>query len=151
MKAGAIIGIIIAIIAVIAVIYFINQPSETSSSAGERAKLNIVVPASAKTHTIEITSSGFSPSSLEINSGDKVTWVNNGNAESWPASAIHPTHTVYPGSDIKKCGTSEEGKIFDACKGFANGESWSFTFNEKGTWNYHDHLQAGKVGKIIVN
>ncbi len=104
----------------------------------------------ANNNVIEITSSGFSPDTLTINIGETVTFVNKDIKLSWPASAIHPTHTVYPGSDIKKCGTSEETNIFDACKGLAQGESWSFTFNSKGTWNYHNHLNPSLRGKIIV-
>jgi len=100
--------------------------------------------------TVEITSEGFSPNELTINQGDTVKWINKDSARHWPASAMHPTHTVYPSSDIKKCGTSEQSSIFDACKGLAQGESWSFTFNEKGSWNYHDHLFPGLRGKIIV-
>ena len=104
-----------------------------------------------KTYNIEITSEGsFVPAELKIKAGDTVTWVNKDTKENWPASAIHPTHTVYPGSDIKKCGTSEESSIFDACRGLAQGESWSFTFNEKGSWNYHNHLVLGLYGKVIV-
>ena len=102
----------------------------------------------AATNVIEITASGFNPSSLTIKAGETVTWLNNGNAPTWPASAVHPTHRVYPGSDITKCGTGET--IFDACKGLANGESFSFTFNNKGTWGYHDHLNPSLFGKIVV-
>jgi len=61
---------------------------------------------------------------------------------------MHPTHTVYPGSDVKKCGSDES--IFDACKGLEQGESFSFTFNEIGSWGYHDHLRASTTGKIVV-
>ena len=99
---------------------------------------------------IEMTSSGFTPSTLTISKGDTVTWINKDKEEHWPASAIHPYHTVYPGSDIKKCGTAEESTIFDACRGLAEGESYSFTFNSVGTWGYHDHLTGGLFGKIIV-
>ena len=70
--------------------------------------------------------------------------------EHWPASALHPTHTVYPGSDIQKCGTSEGDKIFDSCTGLNKGESFSFTFNEKGDWRYHDHLNPNLNGVITV-
>ncbi len=102
-------------------------------------------------HTIEITSSGFSPNSLEIESGDSVKFVNLKSVESWPASDIHPTHTLYPGSGSSKCGTAEEENIFDACRGLQTGESYTFTFNEKGSWGYHDHLRASSKGTIIVN
>ena len=87
---------------------------------------------------------------ITIKQGDTVTWVHKGTREDWPASAMHPTHTVYPGSGIEKCGTAESGSIFDACEALGNGESYSFTFNEKGSWNYHDHVAAKTYGKITV-
>ena len=93
---------------------------------------------------VEITSSGFSPKTLEISQGDTVTWTNKGSASSQPASAIHPTHTVYPESG--GC----IGSKFDACRGLAQGESYSFTFNQKGTWGYHDHLSPSRTGTIVV-
>ncbi len=101
-------------------------------------------------NTVEITESGFFPQTITINSGDTITWTNKISRKSWPASAIHPSHKVYPGSDISKCGTSEQDSIFDACKGLAEGESYSFTFNEIGSWNYHDHLQSSNWGTIVV-
>ena len=101
-------------------------------------------------HTIEFTSSGYSPSTLTINKGDTVTFINNADTKTWPASNVHPTHTIYPNSDIKKCGTSVEDSIFDACRGLEKGETYSFTFNEVGSWQYHDHLSSNKKGTIIV-
>ncbi|HLD96961.1 MAG TPA: plastocyanin/azurin family copper-binding protein [Candidatus Nanoarchaeia archaeon] len=93
---------------------------------------------------------GFEPSIVVIKAGDTVVWVNNDTTQHWPASASHPTHTVYPGSDIKKCKTAEMGSIFDACHGLAFGEQWNFTFNEKGTWSYHDHLKTVSRGRVVV-
>ena len=68
----------------------------------------------------------------------------------WTASAMHPTHMAYPGSDVKKCGTPEAGMIFDSCAGTPSGESWSFKFNSAGEWKYHNHLNVGHYGAIIV-
>lgn len=99
---------------------------------------------------IEITKNGFTPSILSINIGDEVEFVNTDTVPHWPASAAHPTHTVYPWSSIEKCGTSEQSLIFDACKGLAPGESFRFTFHEKWTWMYHDHLDSKLFGRIIV-
>lgn len=98
---------------------------------------------------VEITDSGYVPSQLTIKKGSTVTWTNNSEAPNWPASAQHPTHTVYPGSGIEKCGTDEENEIFDSC-GMELGESWSFTFNEAGEWGYHEHNEVKTFGKIIV-
>ncbi|HLD57839.1 MAG TPA: hypothetical protein VJA47_06010 [archaeon] len=100
---------------------------------------------------VEATSSGFTPSTITVKAGEFVTFTNKDTAKHWPASAVHPTHKVYPGSDIAKCSDPvEKTKIFDACKGLEKEESWSFTFNEKGTWKYHDHLNTGSTGTIVV-
>lgn len=116
----------------------VNNPEENGNLQGTAGNV------------IEITSAGFSPGTLTISKGTTVTWVNKDTEPHWPASAIHPTHTVYPGSSIEKCGTAEQGNIFDACRGLAEGERWSFTFNEIGSWGYHDHLNVNLFGKIIV-
>ncbi len=99
---------------------------------------------------IRITERGFEPMILEVPRGAKVTFVNESANPSWPASDLHPTHRLYPGSGIEKCGTPEQANIFDACRGLEKGESWSFVFNEVGEWPYHDHLNPSLTGKIIV-
>ena len=93
---------------------------------------------------VEITSEGFNPGTLTIRSNETVTWVNKGSLSSWPASAVHPSHNAYPESG--GC----LGSKFDACRRLKQGESYSFTFNQKGTWKYHDHLSPGNTGTIIV-
>ncbi|HIH15474.1 MAG: Plastocyanin [archaeon GW2011_AR17] len=95
-------------------------------------------------NVIQITSSGFSPSILTVSAGTTVTFIIMDEGTYWPASASHPSHTVYPttGGCI--------GSTFDACKGLAQGESFDFTFNEAGEWKYHDHLNPGRTGTIIV-
>jgi len=97
-----------------------------------------------QTYTIEISSAGFSPSSLTINVRDIVVFVAVDGSNRWPASAVHPTHIVYPE------GGGCIGSAFDSCEGIANGDSWPFTFNEVGSWGYHDHLSPGKTGLITV-
>lgn len=101
---------------------------------------------------IEMSDSGFSPKEITIKQGTAVVFkaVGSGSNGYWPASAIHPTHTIYPGSDIAKCGTSEEKGIFDACRGYTQGEWWEFQFNKVGEWRYHDHLNAKNFGVITV-
>jgi plastocyanin len=95
-------------------------------------------------NTVEITSSGFSPEILKIKAGETVTFVNKDAKPHWPASGMHPTHTDYPESG--GC----IGSTFDACGGLKTGESFAFTFYHKGEWDYHDHLNSGLTGKIIV-
>ncbi len=98
---------------------------------------------------VRITEKGFEPREVEIQRGTTVIWINESSKASWPASDPHPTHRLYPGSGIEKCGTGAE--IFDACRSLQPGEKWSFVFNEVGEWGYHDHLNPTRRGKIIVN
>ncbi len=95
-------------------------------------------------NTIEISPSGFSPQTLTITIGKTVTFVNKDSIEHWPASGIHPTHALYPESG--GC----IGSKFDACKGLVPGETFKFTFNENGSWSYHDHLNPSTKGTIVV-
>lgn len=95
-------------------------------------------------NTIEITSAEFSPSQLNAKVGETVTFVNKDAAPHWPASDVHPTHSVYP--ETGGC----LGSTFDACKGLSQGESFSFKFTHAGRWCYHDHLKPGLTGCVNV-
>ena len=125
-----------------------EEVPETTPIAEEKPTLTEEVTEDKANNVVKITSSGFEPKTLTVKAGTTVTFVNEDSNKHWPASAMHPTHTLYPGSGIEKCGTGEE--IFDTCKGLAQGESFSFTFNEKGSWKYHDHLKVSSTGTIIV-
>jgi len=96
------------------------------------------------TATVEMSDIGFAPASVTVPAGTTVTFVNIGTREIWPASAMHPTHAAYP----TKGGCI--GSTFDACKGLKPGEAWDFTFSEKGTWKYHDHLTPNMFAEITV-
>ena len=99
-----------------------------------------------KIYTIVMTNGLFTPEILEIKAGDTVSFFNNDSLHPhWPASGPHPTHTLYP--ETGGC----IGSKFDACKELAFGESFNFTFNIKGTWPFHDHLNPIVRGKIVVD
>lgn len=78
----------------------------------------------------------FSPASVSVKKDGKVTWTNRGERPVWPASALHPTHRLYPG--------------FDALRGISFGEEYSFKFDRPGVWKYHDHFNPSKTGTIEV-
>lgn len=101
-------------------------------------------------HVVVYSDSGYSPKELTIKKGDTVKFHNESTRETWPASAMHPSHSLYPGSSIQKCETEEMTNIFDACMGLKQGEEWSFMFDHVGTWGYHDHLNSSMFGKIMV-
>ena len=93
-----------------------------------------------KTWTITYTSQGvLSVASLEIGQGDTVKFVNQDSAPHWPASDPHPTHTICPG--------------FDALRGLATGQSYSYTFDKITTCPFHDHFDASNSalrGQIMI-
>ncbi|MCH7605085.1 hypothetical protein IID24_03815 [Patescibacteria group bacterium] len=93
---------------------------------------------------------GYSPAELTVGIGDTVMFRNESSRTFWPASDIHPTHAIYPGSGIQKCGTSTAEDIFDACEALEPGETWTFTFGDEGFWSYHNHRFSSHKGVIIV-
>ena len=94
----------------------------------------------------------YVPDKVHVSVGQKVVWVNEDLSRSfWPASNIHPTHSAYPGSDIKKCIHDERMVIFDACESMGRGAEYSFVFNEVGSWRFHDHINPQATGTIIVS
>lgn len=165
MKKELIIGIIVVAIILVAILSFTFIKDNSNLSQNEQIEKIKIEPEIKQEepisqppleivqqeYTIEITGTGFNPKTIEINKGDKVNFVNVGTSNVWPATTVHPSHKAYPGSNINKCNTDEENLIFDACKIISAGESYNFTFNEIGTWRYHNHLDTGKTGTIIVN
>lgn len=93
-------------------------------------------PAAEQKIEIMMTSKGFEPANITVKKGTKVTFVNKDNKSHWPASAPHPTHTIYP--------------QFDPKAGIAAGKSWNFTFDRAGEWKFHDHLLPTFFGSVTV-
>lgn len=120
------------------------QSSISDDNSETKEEDDTTAPLPEEGEVIKISSSGFSPSTLTISKGTMVTFVVIDDGAYWPASASHPSHTVYPttGGCI--------GSTFDACTKLRSGDSWSFTFDETGEWDYHDHLNPGLQGTIIV-
>ena len=89
-----------------------------------------------KNITVARTASGFEPERVLIHKGTTVTFINNTDAQFWPASDSHPSHGMYP--------------AFDPKHPLAPNESWSFTFDTPGVWTFHDHLDSRITGKVLV-
>ena len=85
---------------------------------------------------IEYTDGVFNPSTLRVLVGTRVTFVNKGTKEVWPASGRHPTHEICPG--------------FDALKGLKQGENYSYVFGKMAECPFHNHLAPTERGSIEV-
>ncbi len=141
-----VIGIILCIV-VVAGVYFVQSPPVTPAK-----QLAVSVETNPKTPSAVITmdDNGYTPNIVTIKAGESVEWVNKSTKDFWPASNIHPTHSLYPDSNIFRCLTPEEPNIFDACLPIESGKTYSFTFKYVGEWKYHDHLRPNKTGIIRV-
>lgn len=76
---------------------------------------------------IEIKGFAFNPQSITVNKGTNVTWTNKDSV----------TH------DIKSQGIFESPVL-------QNGESWSYTFNSTGTFDYICGIHPSMKGRITV-
>ena len=88
----------------------------------------------------------FTPSELTIKKGTRVRFYNGSTIGIWPASGVHPTHTLYPEKQSTDC----LGSSFDSCGNLNPGDFFDFTFNYTGQWRYHDHSHAYYTGVITV-
>ncbi len=92
------------------------------------AALAVAAPAQGATVTVQIYAKAFSPSTLHLNHGDRVTWHNNDKTQ----------HQVVANDG------SFASPILDP------GKSYSFTFNRAGTFHYHDAYRTSTKGTITV-
>lgn len=81
------------------------------------------------TYTVTITDTGFSPATMAVNVGDKVTWVNKSTKPQTSASA---GNTLWDSGNI------------------AIGKSYTRTFNAPGSYNYVSGSTQFK-GTVVVH
>jgi plastocyanin len=116
---------------------------ESAASPPRRVKPT-ASKAKTKTKTASVTvgaivvmdDGGFYPKRVTIKKGQAVNFVNRSQDDWWPASDPHPIHTDYPG--------------FDAGTVIRPGDSWTFRFDRRGTWGYHNHLSPTTKGTVVV-
>ena len=77
---------------------------------------------------IRYVNGSYVPDKVHVSIGDEVRWVNEEDAF-WPASNLHPTHTAYPGSDIRKCYSSSRDTLFDSCEALGRRAEYSFVLS----------------------
>ncbi len=121
-----------------------GQTPSTDSTSPQQAAARLEDSAPREEKTITYTDSGYSPSNLSVKKGETVTFKNQSSQSMWTAAAVHPSHRAYPttGGCL--------GSTFDACTGIRPDDSWSFKFDISGSWKYHNHLNPGDTGTIVV-
>jgi plastocyanin len=135
----------------------VQTATTTTNSTGQGS-----APASGSTGTVSSNTSGpkivtvtydgssFSPSTVTIHIGDTIKFVDSSANPMWVASNVHPSHTQYDGTAISEhCAAGYAGPApFDEC-GISKA-TYSFTFTKAGTWSYHNHLNVGASGNVVV-
>jgi len=77
---------------------------------------------------VTIQNFAFSPATINVKAGTKVTWTNQDST----------THHV-----VSDTGAFDSGNL-------AQGQSYSFTFNKTGSYPYHCSIHPSMTGTIVV-
>jgi plastocyanin len=85
---------------------------------------------------VRYTNDGFQPAKLTVPAGTMVEFINQSDTDMWVASNVHPGHNILP--------------TFDQFKGVGTGKNYMYTFDQEGTWAYHDHINPALEGVISV-
>lgn len=140
MKAGIITVIVLAIIGggIVALAHKDNKSSKSSTTSATSRSSTSPRPSSnqsATENTITYSDNGFSPATLTVTSGTKITIKNNSSGPLQFDSNPHPQHTDDPELNV---GPIEPGS------------SATVTVTQTGSHAYHNHLNASDTGTIIV-
>ncbi len=137
MKNLIVVLLVLAIIG-IGVYYFVprnslNGTPEYTLTPTTTESLNTSTPVVTGTSntsvTVNIRSFSFDPSTITVKKGTKVTWLNNDSV----------SHTI----------TSDSGSLLKSSI-LAPGQSFSFTFTNIGTVNYHCSIHTTMKASVVV-
>jgi len=110
-----------------------STPVQTSSSSQTSSASTSQSSSTSSSHqsvSVSIQSFAFSPKTLTIKAGDTVTWTNMDSA----------SHTV----------TSDPGSSELGSGNLPNGQSYSHTFTQPGTYTYHCAIHPSMTATVIV-
>ena len=105
----------------------INSNKKESSLVTDTQTIN--QPQIEGTYNIEISNFAFNPSEIKIKTGDTITWINKDSAP----------HTV----------TSDSGNELNSPQ-LSNGQNYSRTFSNTGTFNYYCSVHPSMKATVIV-
>jgi plastocyanin len=132
-----VIGVVVLIIIVLVVVLLASghtnapkpSPSSPTPSPSPSATAS-VAPTPAATNTVTITNYAFTPANITVTKGTTVKWVNNDVV----------AHTV----------TETDGKTGPNSGDLNQNQSYSFTFDEVGTFKYNCSLHPYMTGTVTV-
>ncbi len=128
-------GVIIAIIAVLALAGGAFAFTRGANKPTDSSPTPTASPEATSATAITYSNDGFSPSTLTVKAGTTVTIKNNSSRLLQLDSNPHPDHTDNPELNV---GTVSPGK------------STTFVVTKTGSHGYHNHLNTGDTGTLIV-
>jgi plastocyanin len=103
----------------------------TQITPPKEGKVEVSTPA-----LVEISKDGFVPATISVKKGQVVVWTNNDQKPHQVATDPYPSNDTVA------------GLLSDP---LTTGDSFSFTFDQTGTFTYHDNLNPLKLkGTIVV-
>ena len=115
-----------------------TQTTPDTTESTDSSTPDTTTPDTTETETatvITYSNNGFSPASVTVKMGSKITIKNSSSHTVQFNSNDHPTHTKNSEYNV--------GAI-------AAGSSAEITVTKTGTWGYHNHLDDSETGTIIV-
>lgn len=134
MKIKTPILIVVAVLALGVLFFLFKAKADSVPNLSQTPDIN--AQQVVETKTIIMKPDSFEPKNITIQKNTRIIFKNEDSQDRWPASALHPTHGVYP--------------EFDPQEPVAAGSEWSFVFDKVGGWKYHDHLIPSLTGEITV-
>ena len=101
----------------------------TTTQPATTTQITTTTTKQTETYNVGIKNFAFSPSEIRVKKGDTVIWTNGDST----------SHTV----------TSDSGSELNS-DFLSQGETYSHTFNEAGTFSYHCRPHTFMNGKVIV-
>jgi plastocyanin len=145
-----VIGVVVVI--VVGLYLWMSQASapstDQSGTSSTSTSIDMGTSTAPMSATVSYDGNSFSPSSVTVMQGGTVTFVDTAGSM-WIASDPHPEHNGYDGTTRQQhCASGYSGATpFDEC---SSGSTFSFTFDKAGSWGYHDHLNDGAQGTVVV-
>lgn len=140
MKKPAVVIIVIIALLIGGSLFLVNMPAKDMKTADHEAPSSAemnpgsngsAVNQPTEPNKVSIQDFAFKPETITVKKGTEVTWTNQDSAK----------HDVSPTSGADD---------FKASKLMAKGESYSFTFNTVGTYEYKCSPHPYMKGKVVV-
>jgi len=132
------VGFLVIVALILAGLFISSRNVSQSAETDEPKDESTSVPATGIEHIVVLTERGYEPTEITIKQGDRIVFSASSDYGRlhWPASNLHPTHSLY----------SE----FDPLAPIEPEATWGFVFGKVGEWRFHDHLAPYHTGTITV-